>query len=135
MDAFSAGDLARADELSRQALEEGIPPGCAFSGIGPLTFRLTFARTSEVPELIEDGRRQIQELGASDWELAYYLASTATLAALRGHAELARHEGAMALELGRAMASPNITAIAAYVPRWRRVLKPRRRRSRSWRKA
>ncbi len=67
-----------------------------------------------MPELIEDGRRQIQELGVSDWELAYYLASTATLAAQRGHAELARHEGAMALELGRAMASPNITAIAAY---------------------
>ena len=120
LDAFQSGDLERARQLIEEAVEAGVTPGTAFSGIGPLVFRLAYARSADIPRLIGEGRRQLEELGASDWELAYYLGATASMAALRGHVELARADSEEALELGRRLRNTNqmVNASYAYALAW-----------------
>ena len=120
LDAFQSGDLARARQLIEESVEAGITPGSAFSGISPLVFRLAFARSADVPRLIDEGRRQLEELGATDWEMAYYLGATASMAALRGHVELARTDSKEALELGRRLRNTNqmVNASYAYALAW-----------------
>jgi predicted ATPase/class 3 adenylate cyclase len=115
MSAFYNGDLRLAAELAHEALADGIAPGTpAEAALVPLNTRLIFAPSAEIPSLIADGSAQLRGLGASNWVLAHWSISSAMLAALRGHLELARQESTRSLELIQTLDSPSIGANACY---------------------
>jgi predicted ATPase/class 3 adenylate cyclase len=111
VNAYMSGNIRRGRELAREA-RAGVRDSPHLSGV--LVANLMFVDPKDLAAELADDLGLLDELGASAWEYAQLHGAAAGMAAVFGNVELALHESATALEMGRRLGDTFHTAIGLY---------------------
>ena len=123
--AFAAsyvGEIARAETLAREAMQDGIPDDCPTPVTAPVALALShsmFGRPADALQVMLDvSASDPASRGWSTFDVSNVHATTATWAMLSDHLDIARHEAAEALRTAREAGNPSALVIALFGVAW-----------------
>jgi hypothetical protein len=111
IDAYYRGDFRRGRELSREGTERvrtSAHPGSV------LALNLVFVSPRSLDSQLTAALRMLDENSADTWDYAELHATGAAMAAVLGNVDLALHEAAITLEMGRYLRSTSLRAQGLY---------------------